>query len=107
MSRIVESLYGKYELTEGYLDDFDYLDFESSIPHNMRFKEVDVVDKGRTLYWITQEPFDEKDIEVFKNALEHFTFDNDINSAYVVLRDNSSYNYENDKQRAAGVFIEL
>lgn len=107
MSRIVESLYSKYDLKEYYKNNFDYLEFEKYIPHCMRYKEVNIEDDGETLYWITQEPFDEIDLFHFEDALEDFSRGTNIKKAYVVLRDDSSYNYEKDKKNGSGVFVEI
>lgn len=79
-------------------------DFEKYIPHNMRYKEYDFIkDNGQDiLYWITQDTFDDSDIEDFQYALSDET---DFDGALVILRDDSSYSYDKDKNSGKGAFI--
>lgn len=76
---------------------FDSMDFEQNIPHKMRFKEYDVVDYNN-LYWVTQEPFSNKDLEEFVNAFKNTPF----TKAYITVRDFSTYDFDKDKN--ANVF---
>lgn len=76
---------------------FDSMNFEQNIPHKMRFKEYDVVDYNN-LYWVTQEPFSNKDLEEFANAFKNTPF----TKAYVTVRDFSTYDFDKDKN--ANVF---
>ena len=57
-----------FESIKSNLNESDFgLDFEKNIPHRMRFKHYDFVstyddygrEKGQSLYWVTQEPFDD------------------------------------------------
>ena len=77
------------------------VEFEKFIPHNMRYKEYDFIKEGdkNVLYWITQETFSDDDLDKFEDALANQT---DFDSAYVVLRDDSTYIYHKDKERKAG-----
>ena len=101
IDRITESL----NLNEAFNRYTFGQDFEKHIPYNMRYKEYDFVkDNGQDiLYWVTQEPFDDSDIEDFQYALSNET---DFDGALVILRDDSSYIYDQDKNSGGGVFIE-
>ena len=67
---------------------------EKNIPNNMRWKEWDIVDNGKALYWITQQPFDKDDLDKFKKELDNTPFE----KAYVMTRDVSTYDYKEDKK---------
>lgn len=85
------------------------LDFEKNIPHDMRFKHYDFVsvtddfgrEKGESLYWVTQEPFDDLDLEHFRDAF----VDTPYSDAYVTVRDLSSYDLNSDKDEGVLVHI--
>jgi len=80
----LEESYKKYS--------FSGIDFEKKIPHNMRFKEVDILNDN--LYWITQEFFNQEDLLEFQKAFRETSF----KKAYITTRDLSwSYNFEEDK----------
>ena len=69
-------------------------EFESRIPHNMRFKQFDSLDNGE-LYWVTQEFFDLADLQTFAKSLGEFGYD----KAYVTTRDFSGYDFDEDLAR--------
>ena len=69
---------------------FSGMEFEKNIPHNMRWKEYDVIDNN--LYWVTQEIFSEADLIKFKEAF----INTDFEKAYVTVRDLSVYDFERD-----------
>lgn len=73
------------------IENFNAVKFEKLIPHEMRYKQYDVTEDG-ALYWVTQEMFNDKDIETFKNALKAAGFE----KAYLIVRDYSSYDLETD-----------
>lgn len=69
---------------------FSEMEFEKNIPHNMRWKEYNVIDNN--LYWVTQEIFSEADLIKFKEAF----INTDFEKAYVTVRDLSVYDFERD-----------
>lgn len=99
-----------FESINNNLKESDFaLDFEKNIPHHMRFKHYEFVpvtdsygrDKGQSLYWITQEPFDDLDIEHFRDAF----VDTGFSDAYVTVRDLSNYDFNSDKDEGVLVHI--
>lgn len=88
---------GKDENSLNETSYFDSMDFEQEIPRRMRFKEYDVVNYN-DLYWVTQEPFSNEDLEEFANAFKNTPF----TKAYVTVRDFSTYDFNQDKN--ANVF---
>ena len=81
--------------------DFDVEDFESKIPENMRCKHWD--SNRDFLYWVTQEDFTNDDLAVFKRALSHTPF----SQAYVICRDYSHYDCEEDIENDYGYLVAL
>ena len=73
------------------IENFNAVKFEKLIPHEMRYKQYDVTEDG-ILYWVTQEMFTSKDVEIFRNALKAAGFE----KAYLIVRDYSSYDLETD-----------
>lgn len=67
---------------------FSGMEFEKLIPHTMRFKEYNVLENSFDLYWVTQQPFDMKDLLQFQKALIN---DTPFAKAYVTVRDFSAY----------------
>lgn len=99
-----------YRANNNILTESDFaLDFEKNIPHHMRFKYHDSIpvndsygrEKGRSLYWVTQEPFDDLDIERFRDAF----VDTGFSDAYVTVRDLSNYDFNSDKDEGVLVHI--
>lgn len=76
--------------------------FEKYIPRGMRYKAYEVVDD--TLYWVTQEPFDQFDLAHFVDALEDFL---PYKKALVICRDDSRYSFKKDLASGKGQFIDL
>lgn len=74
--------------------------FEDSIPRKMRYKYFDTVNRN-DLYWVTQEFFNENDIEEFADAFKNTGFD----KAYVTVRDLSGYDFEKDSEKDVFVII--
>lgn len=68
---------------------FNSIEFEKLIPHNMRFKEYEVLENSYDLFWVTQAPFDMNDLKQFQKALIN---DTPFAKAYVTVRDFSTYN---------------
>ena len=68
---------------------FNSIEFEKSIPHNMRFKDYEVLENSYDLFWVTQAPFDMNDLKQFQKALIN---DTPFAKAYVTVRDFSTYN---------------
>lgn len=103
MNKLFESVDNLFESGKSLLnEDFDLNDFESKIPHNMRFKTWDVVD-GDVLYWVTQEDFSVEDLEKFASALAG----TDYKYAAVTVRDLSSYDYRADDEADVLCTIDL
>ncbi len=75
---------------------FDSIEFEKLIPHEMRFKEVDLVNDNE-IFWVTQEPFTIEQLREFQQAVRDY--DGDIKRFYVTPRDLSGYNFEEDLAR--------
>lgn len=67
---------------------FSGVEFEKSIPHNMRFKDYEVLENPYDLFWVTQAPFDMNDLKQFQKALINNT---PFAKAYVTVRDFSAY----------------
>ena len=67
---------------------FSGIEFEKKIPHNMRFKEYDILDNSLDLYWVTQQIFNMEDLKQFQKAFKNTPFV----KAYVTVRDFSTYN---------------
>lgn len=67
---------------------FSGIEFEKKIPHNMRFKEYDILDNSLDLYWVTQQVFNMEDLKQFQKAFKNTPFV----KAYVTVRDFSTYN---------------
>ena len=77
---------------EDDISNFDSEDFESRIPHKMRWKEYDIID-GKYLYWVTQEFFNENDVKQFAEQFKTTGFE----MAYLTVRDLSfAYNFDDD-----------
>lgn len=70
---------------------FNGVEFEKNIPHNMRFKQYDVVNTF-DLYWITQAPFSKSELDEFVKAFKETQF----GKAYVTVRDFSTYDFPTD-----------
>ena len=62
---------------------FSGIEFEKKIPHNMRFKEYDILDNSLDLYWVTQQVFNMEDLKQFQKAFKNTPFV----QAYVTVRD--------------------
>ena len=75
---------------------FDSIEFEKLIPHEMRFKEADLVN-GNEMFWVTQELFTIEQLREFQQAVR--TYDSDVKKFYVTPRDLSGYNFEEDLAR--------
>lgn len=73
--------------------DFSMLDFEECLPYNMRCKHYSILEDDTVLYWVTQDEFDEGDLERFACVLGVKT---PFKKAYIVLRDYSSYDLNKD-----------
>ena len=102
----LQDLISKYGYPEEYDEsklreakDFDVDAFEAMIPHNMRYKVWE--DYGDLLYWVTQEDFSNDDLETFQAALKGTPFKN----AYVIVRDYSSYNKNEDVESDMGYLV--
>ena len=67
---------------------FNSIEFEKLIPHNMRFKDYEVLENPYDLFWVTQAPFDMNDLKQFQKALIN---DTPFAKAYVTVRDFSTY----------------
>ena len=93
MNKLFESIDNLFDsnkiINETY--GFDAMNFESKIPHNMRFKSWDIIDNS-ILYWVTQEDFSVEDLEKFVSALNG----SDFKSVSVTVRDLSNYDYKED-----------
>lgn len=75
--------------------------FEKKIPQCMRYKEFSI--EGDILYWITQDEFDDFDLSHFIDALE----DSPLKKAFVILRDDSTYNFRKDLRNGKGTMVDL
>lgn len=80
---------------------FDGQLFELNIPHNMRYKHYEP-NTEHGLYWVTQDEYNDNDIEKFKNAMRKYG----IKKAHVVLRDDDRGLRKNIEQNR-GHFIDL
>ena len=73
---------------------FDADAFEKLLPHEMRFKEADLVN-GNEVYWVTQEPFTLEQLKTFQQAVRYYT--GEITKFYVTYRGLSyGYNFVED-----------
>lgn len=69
-------------------------EFEKLIPYNMRYKQFELVN-GNEMYWITQEIFNEDDLQRFQQAI--WDYDGDIKKFYVTQRNLSlCYTFKDD-----------
>lgn len=85
------SLEEKRKLKEDYINDWSFAeDLEEILPKNLRYKVIDVINNN--LYWVAQEPFKKEELRDFSYAIDEYGFDN----VYVILRDDSTYNFEED-----------
>lgn len=73
---------------------FDSNEFEKLIPHGMRYKQVEVVNDNE-MYWVTQNIFTSVELQQFQKAIREY--DGNIEKFYVISRDISSYNFEDDR----------
>lgn len=96
----LDNAFGDNKLREAELSG---VSFEKSIPTEMRFKIYDFVDDGTALYWVTQEPYTDEQLEQFAEALKA----TDFTKAYVVVRDNSGYDYREDLENGVLDVIEI
>lgn len=78
---------GVNNINESY-ESFSGIEFEKKIPHNMRFKEYNILDNSLDLYWVTQQVFNMEDLKQFQKAFKNTPFV----KAYVTVRDFSEYN---------------
>ena len=88
---------------------FSSQEFESKIPHEMRWKEWDVVtdNSGNTcLYWVTQQYYSKEQLEQFKKVLSDL-YGDVFNCAFVIVRDDSTYDFYEDSTSGRGDFITL
>lgn len=88
---------------------FDSQVLESKIPHEMRWKEWDIVDdnSGNTcLYWVTQQHYSKEQLEQFKKVLNDL-YGNLFDCAFVIVRDDSTYDFNEDSASGYGDFIVL
>ena len=93
-ARIGELVRRERYLTDADMPRFDSIAFEKLLPHEMRFKEADLVN-GDEVYWVTQEPFSLEQLREFQQAVRDYT--GDIQKFYVTCRDLSyGYNFEED-----------
>lgn len=102
--------YGSMSLDEDTVvsdNSFSGVEFEKNLPHEMRFKEYDVLEDeyadgyNKALYWVTQQFFGPEDIKQFQEALKNTDFD----AAFVTVRDLSTYEYPKDKNNNVIVTI--
>ena len=82
---------------------FSGVSFEKKIPYEMRFKEYNDTDEGDSLYWITQQHYTKEDLNKFAEALK----DTPYTKAYVVVRDNSTYNLGKDTEKGVLDIVSL
>jgi len=94
----------KMKTEEGKIDYNYWYKFDKKIPQVMRFKEFHIID-DHILYWITQEYFDEIDVRHFFDVFEDFH--SDLDTAFVICRDETSWNYEKDLKDGTGAFMTL
>ena len=88
---------------------FDSQVLEAKIPHEMRWKEWDIVDdnSGNTcLYWVTQQHYSKEQLEQFKKVLNDL-YGNLFDCAFVIVRDDSTYDFNEDSASGRGDFITL
>lgn len=94
----------KMKTEEGKIDYNYWYKFDKKIPHVMRFKEFHIID-DHILYWITQEYFEEADVRHFFDVFEDFH--SNLDTAFVICRDETSWNYEKDLKDGTGAFMTL
>ena len=88
---------------------FSSQEFESKIPHEMRWKMWDVVtdNSGNTcLYWVTQQYYSKEQLEQFKKVLNDL-YGDIFDCAFVIVRDDSTYDFNEDSASGYGDFITL
>ena len=84
----------KITSAQPFVPRFDAGAFEKLLPHEMRFKEADLVNDNE-VYWVTQEPFSLEQLREFQQAVRDYT--GDITKFYVTYRGLSyGYNFEED-----------
>ena len=91
-------------------DEFDSMVLEANIPHEMRWKEWDIIedeDGGKPcLYWVTQQRYTKAQLNEFKKALKKL-YGDIFDSAFVIVRDDSVYNIDDDLTSGYGDLIYL
>lgn len=88
---------------------FDSQVLESKIPHEMRWKEWNIIDdnSGNTcLYWVTQQYYSKEQLEQFKKVLSDL-YGDIFDCAFVIVRDDSTYDFNEDSASGRGDFITL
>lgn len=88
---------------------FSSQEFESKIPHEMRWKMWDVItdNSGNTcLYWVTQQYYSKEQLEQFKKVLSDL-YGDVFDCAFVIVRDDSTYDFNEDSASGRGDFITL
>lgn len=88
---------------------FSSQDFESKIPHEMRWKMWDVVTDNsgnKCLYWVTQQYYSKEQLEQFKKVLNDL-YGDVFDCAFVIVRDDSTYDFNEDSASGRGDFITL
>ena len=96
--------FGDYTLDENLKESnepFSGVEFEKNVPHEMRFKEYDIVNTN-DLYWVTQQPFSLNQLNQFAEAFKNTKF----SKAYVTVRDFSTYDFERDNARNVFAIID-
>ena len=85
-----------------------WIKFDKLIPHDMRFKEYHIVD-GHILHWITQEYFDEFDLNHFYDVFEDFftKYNSRVDTALVVPREETQWNYYKDFNKSKGAYMTI
>ena len=89
---------------EGKIDYNFWYKVDKQIPHNMRFKQFDIID-GHILYWITYECFEESDVKQFYNFFKNLHSYTD--TAFVIFRDETSWDYKKDLKNGVGAYMTL
>lgn len=88
---------------------FSSQEFESKIPQEMRWKMWDIVTdtSGNTcLYWVTQQYYSKEQLEQFKKVLSDL-YGDVFDCAFVIVRDDSTYDFNEDSASGYGDFITL
>ena len=99
-----ESYIGFGRTKEGKIDYNFWYKFDKQIPHNMRFKQFDIID-GHILYWITYEYFEESDVEQFYNVFKNLHSYTD--TAFVICRNETNWDYKKDLKDGVGAYMTL